>query len=172
MYKLTIKVTQKKTTLRIKEYIYVSYTMKDILEYIDYIENYKHEEKFSAKKRDRVFYRTKVEYKVEALTSKIEELCAIAVIKAGWPHTHKRGDVNDIPNLLQIFYQTNFAPINQRYLKRYEQDYRKANCLSHFSFDTGVNDFTKKSLKNYLTKEEVKRINLLTDMFNSLNKEL
>jgi predicted NodU family carbamoyl transferase len=149
--------------------------MKDILEYIDYIEQYKREEKFSTKKRDRVFYRTKVEYRVEALTSKIEEMCAIAVIKTGWPHTHKRGDVNDIPNLLQIFYHLNFVAINQKLiqnLKSYRQEYGKTSCLYRFSFDTGVNDFTKKSLKNYLTKEEVKRINLLTNMFNSLNKEL
>lgn len=182
MYKLTVKLTIKKSTLRVEYYKFVSNNMMRILEHIDKIEEFKREERFNCKKRDRVFTRTKIEYKIEQVTNAIEEQCAVALRNENWAwerSTWGRGNkytrynvTLGIPTMFQCYYYPDFATldnvIHDASIKC--AFYPQKLCYSLFAVPDKKAEREKK--KNCLTAAEQIKVKMLTDMFNGLNKEL
>lgn len=152
--------------------------MMKILEHIDKIEEFKREEKFNCKKRDRVFTKTKIEYKIEQVTNVVEEQCAVALRNENWAwerssfgkgKNYKLG----IPTMFQCYYYPDFATldnvVHESLIVR-RVFYPQKLCESLFAVPAKKPERDKK--KNCLTESEQIKVKMLTDMFNGLNKEL
>ena len=177
MYKLTVKLTRKKSTLRVEYYKFVSSSMMKILEHIDKIEEFKREERFSCKKRDRVFTRTKIEYKIEQVTNAVEEQCAVALRNENWAWERSAWGKGkkyalSIPTMFQCYYYPDFATLDNVIHNSFIKSafYPQKLCDSLFAIP--VKKIERERKKKCLTPAEQIKVKLLTDMFNGLNKEL
>ena len=180
MYKLTVTLTKKKSTLQVECYTFVSSSMMSILEHIDKIENYKKEERFHIRKRERFFNKTKVDYKIEHITNVVEEQCAIAVRNIHWMWS-KMGpgssfSVNkplSVPTLFQYYYDPPFISLETSF------DMRKApikrvlsgQFLNESLFATPVRRTVREAKKHDLSHHEKVKVKLLVEMLNGLKDE-
>lgn len=172
MYKLTVKLTRKKSTLRIEYYKFIASSMMRVLKYIDALEEYKRRERFELKKRDRFFNKTKLEYKIELVTSRIEEQCGVAMRNSSWTWSTVKKDMG-IPALFQFYFYPDFISLDDD-TDIYGQVFRELQPSPFVDLSTAllmkpeskkIRDFKK----NLLSNKEKTKVKLIADMLNNFN---